>query len=127
MTKVLKTYKLNLKHQYVRSDAVVFSMDVNALYPSLNVGRTAAAVEEIILESEVEMKDNDAVELSRYVAVIACRDMITARNFEDVVMTRKQTLGRKPTVTGYEMKKVWEDEKSAWRSAVRSPTDYELK
>ena len=93
----------------MRENCEVFSMDVRALYPSLGVERTAEAVEEIFSESGVVFRNIDDTELSRYVALVCSEDAIMGRGPSEVVMTRKKSGGRKPAVTGNEMKRKWRD------------------
>ena len=112
----------------MRENCEVFSMDVRALYPSLGVERTAEAVEEIFSESGVVFKNIDDTELSRYVALVCSEDAIVGRGLSEVVMTRKKSGGRKPAVTGNEMKRRWRDlEESLWNAPSREPTQDEVK
>ena len=103
-------------------------MDVKALYPSLDVQKTAECVEEIIVDSEIKFRNVDMNELSRYVAVVCDENMIEERGLTDVVMRRRKTGGRRPLVTGNEMKKKWKDlEESIWAAPMRDANEVEVK
>ena len=122
-----KIEEFNMDEISKRMECEVFSMDVKTLYPSLDIDRTAHAVEEVILESEVRFHEIDEVELARYIAVTVNETEIQRRQMSDVVMTRKKTGGRKPCVTGTEMTKGWKDETSLWNAPVRAPSEEEVK
>ena len=112
----------------VREECEVFSMDVKALYPSLDVQKTAECVEEIIVDSEIKFRNVDMNELSRYVAVVCNENMIEERGLTDVVMRRRKTGGRRPLVTGNEMKKKWKDlEESIWAAPMSDANEFEVK
>ena len=72
-----KIEAFNREDSAMRADTEVFSMDVKALYPSLDIEKTATAVEEVILESEVKILEIEEIELARYVAAVATNEIIS--------------------------------------------------
>ena len=104
----------------------MFSMDVKALYPSLDSRSTAEAIEDIVKERTVKFININVTELSRYVAVAVDDHLVRERTLSEVVMTRKKRGGRRPSVTGTARGKEWNDE-SLWLSASRIADEDEIK
>ena len=108
-----------------RQDIVVYSMDVKALYPSLDIRRTSEAVMTVIEKSSVVFKEIDYTELSRYLAVTVEEKVIEDLGLREVTMSRRYKKGARPSVIGEEMKKHWEEDKSSWLRPSREPTEEE--
>ena len=100
-------------------------MDVKALYPNIRVDNTSEAVRVLLEESDVEYKNIDYTELARYLPLVVGEDKITEAQLDDVVMTRKTHLGRKPKVTGTEMHKEWDKDNTIWNAPTREPDNIE--
>ena len=94
---------VNREHS-VESDnkMLVGSLDVKALYPSLNIPFAAKTIGDEYVKSNVEFERDsiDVFELGLYLALTVDSDTLAADGLKDYCPTRKNTLGRKPTVTG---------------------------
>ena len=110
-----------------RSNMVIFSMDAKALYPNLQIERTAEVAFELIETSEVQFKGLDVLELSRYLAVNLTQVEVEKFGLSEVIMKRRCRGGRRPTVTGEEMKKHWKEETSLWMRPMRDPEEHEVR
>ena len=80
--------EVNSLNQQDRSDLVCFSMDAKALYPNIQVSRSASVVRELIEHSDVVIRGVDSLELARYLAVNLTDREISEANLEELVMTR---------------------------------------
>ena len=105
-----------------RQDIVVYSMDVKALYPSLDIRRTSEAVMALIEKSSVVFKEIDYTELSRFLAVSVDEKIVEDHGLQEVTMRRRYNKGARPSIFGEEMKKHWDEEKSSWLKPLREPT-----
>ena len=110
-----------------REDVVLFSMDATALFPSIEIERTADAVFEVMCEADIKYRNINVLELARYLAVVLKQEEITKYNLEDLVMRRRTNLGRKPLITGQEMNDWWKEEESLWIRPNREPSEEEMK
>ena len=81
----------------------------------------------MVRESKIKYKNIDVHELARYVAVSVDEEIIRERGLCEVVMKRKCKGGRKPRVTGAEMRKGWISEASVWTCPERVANDDEVK
>ena len=106
-----------------RQQLVVFSMDAKALYPSIMVERSSEVVFEIMSETEVSFKNIDDTELQRYAAVVLSDEILQKHDLSQFVMTRKSKHGVKPTVTGIQMTKPWNEETFSWLPAQKCLDD----
>ena len=66
---------LKIKEEEI-TDPVVFSMDVDALYPSLDIEDISDAVMTMVEETELGMEDVDVKHLATYLAVMLTKDEI---------------------------------------------------
>ena len=84
----------------VKKEGRIISMDVKALYPSMEWEEIVLAVREMIEESERTVENVDWQEVGRYLAVILSEERIKEEKLEHVIPKRKAEggRGRKPTV-----------------------------
>ena len=61
--------EFNLLPQQERKDVVIFSMDVKALYPNIQVDNTVEAVRELVQDTAVQFRSINFTELARYLPV----------------------------------------------------------
>ena len=73
------------------------------------------------------IRDSNVFELARYLAINLSEEQLNRYNLCEIVMRRKTNIGRKPMVTGYEMKSFWNEEESSWESPQRVPTEVKVK
>ena len=73
----------------VREKCVFLSMDVKALYPSMQRENIVAAVKEKIEMSELEIENVDWREIVKYIAVMVLEEIIEKEGLMDVIPKRK--------------------------------------
>ena len=88
----------NSRQPEERKDSAIISMDVKALYPSMELDEVVSSVEEMIKTSEREVEKVDYGEIGRYLAVTMTKEKIDEEGLQHVVPTRKRDTGRKITV-----------------------------
>ena len=76
----------------------VISMDVKALYPSMEWEEVITSVKELIENSQEEAKNVDYEEVGRYLAVTMDKDRIVNEGLSHVIPERKVETGRAITV-----------------------------
>ena len=77
---------------------VVASMDVSALYPSLDQRESAKIVRKEFEESGIEIEGVDWRLVALYLAVTVSREELLREGLEHLVAKRRKMKGRKPTV-----------------------------
>jgi hypothetical protein len=109
-------------------EIVIGSMDVSALYPSLDIDKAAEIIEKMIMESKLSV-DVDVTEMSTYIVSTHKQDEIDRKGLGDVCHKRRYNTNVRPGITGKAMTgsdKEKEDCKS-WVPPVRTPTVIEKK
>ena len=81
-----------------KKGCAVMSMDVKALYPSMEWKEIITAVKELVENSEEEAKNVNYEEVGKYLAVTMTRAEIEREGLDDVVPERKVETGREITV-----------------------------
>ena len=94
----------------------IISMDVKALYPSMEINEVVQAVKEMIEQSEKQIESVDWNELSRYLAVTLSKEEIEKEGLQHVLPKRKSNNNRKVSVAYLSNKKNTEN----WTTA-RTP------
>ena len=81
---------------------LVGSLDVKALYPSLNIPFAAEKISEEFIESNLEFASEsvDLYELGLYLVLTVSNEDLEAEGLKDVCPSRRNTRGRKPNITG---------------------------
>ena len=82
----------------VKRECAVISMDVKALYPSMEWKEIITSVKELIENSENEIKNVDYCEVGKYLAVTVSKEEIAKEGLTNVVPERKEETGREITV-----------------------------
>ena len=106
------------------SDIVLFSTDISAMFPSLDIPEVAKIVAEEYLESGLDI-ELDTLETSLYLSVTNKREELVARGWGDVTHTRTKSGGRAPGITTAEVCERGPRTKSLFRPPVREPTNQE--
>ena len=112
------------KEANTNSDIVIGSLDVKALFPSLEVNRSAEIVRRMIASSSVDIENVDYNELTKYIAINVDIVEIQQSGMQDLIHTRKHTKGPKPGMTAREVTDGDEqrsEQKTKWRRPVREP------
>ena len=119
----LKT--VNDRLSETREDVVIISLDVKALYPSIDVDMAADIASKMFLEKGPTVSGIDARELGLYLAVNYDKErhLLDAMGFGPYCHTRRRYIGRPPTLTGC-ANSTNEDEKlKSWRLPQRKPDE----
>ena len=103
------------------SEFVLFSTDISAMYPSLDIPEVAKIVAKEYLESGLDI-DLDTLEMSLYLSVTNKRDELVTRGWGDVTHTRTKSGGRAPGITTDEVCERGPRTKSLFKPPVREPT-----
>ena len=82
----------------VKENCAVISMDVKALYPSMEWREILTSVKELVMNSKEEVEDVDYVEVGKYLAVTMSREDIRREGLANVVPERKEETGREISV-----------------------------
>jgi hypothetical protein len=88
-----------------RTRCRIVSMDVKALYPSMDWGEIVSAVREMILESSMEIQNVHWMEVGKYLAVKMSREEIEAEGLTHVIPRRRGLRLRKITINYLQNKK----------------------
>ena len=103
---------------------VVGSMDVKALYPSLDIGFTTEVVCEEFFNSEVEVENVDYAEMGLYLKLNRSDEYIRNSKLEEVCPKRKYRNG-KPKITRNGVTVDKEKRWNIWYEPEREPNDVE--
>ena len=79
----------------VKTQCAIISMDVRALYPSMEWHEIGLAVRDMIENSEHEIENVDWVEVGKYLAVTMEEDQIIKEGLRNVIPKRKEETNRK--------------------------------
>lgn len=102
------------------------SLDVKALYPSLQVDESAAIIRQVVEETDVKIDVND-VELSLYLVSTMTQGEVDEEGWTDCCHSRLSTGSRRPGITTKEIIGNRGDCVSLWRDPTRRPDDSERK
>ena len=111
------------------NNMLIISMDVKALYPSLDVKEVSKTVAEIYRESKFEIQGVDYEEACRYLALLLSPTEIDHLGLTQVVHQRKCKKGRPPGITtaevSHRLHQPIREEDSLFKKPQRSPTKRE--
>ena len=100
--------------------AIIGSMDVKALYPSINVDFAVERCLEIIKESDTEFNNIDTDELGLFIALTSTKENPVPTAVQNLCPTREKSQG-KPTLTGTVLGKSYGSRWSGWRKCDKQP------
>ena len=89
-----------LNDSEVRGNIIVGSLDVKALYPSLDVDFTAEIVSQAFFDSDFNVEGVNGAELGLYLSLNLTENELNELDLLKYCPTRKSKLGRPPTITG---------------------------
>eukprot|EP00794_Sanderia_malayensis_P016493 gene16493-18133_t len=107
------------KHQDL-SRSIIGSMDVVALYPSIDIDFSTKKCQEMIEESDMEFRNVNVRELGLYLALTLSKEDLCEENVERFCPTRLGK-GRTPTITSSGTSKNEEKRWSGWNEARQEP------
>ena len=92
------------------NNCIIGSMDVKALYPSIDIDFAVEKCVEMILKSNVKFENIDTVELGLYLSLtMSVEDLIELNILE--YCARRKRIGKNPSITGCGIK---EKESERW-------------
>ena len=106
---------------------IVGSMDVEALYPSLDIDFTVEKVCEVLYESAVKFEGVDYKELGLYLSLVKNDDELRRMGLLDVCPKRRYRRGPRPNITGCGTKEDAEERHRPWIFPNISAISYETK
>ena len=113
--------KVNERLAETGEDAVVISLDVKALYPSMDIELTADVVYQLFLERGPTVDGVDASQVGHYLALMMKPEKLREKGLADYCHTRKTNRGRPPTITGCAMREERDKRMKPWNPPRRRP------
>ena len=108
-------------------DTIVGSLDVKALYPSLDIDLTARIVAKCYKEHAYEVINVDHNELGLYLAINLTIEELNTKGLTPFCHTRKHKRGRKPVITGCATNNDADKRYAPWNPPQSIPNDKEAK
>ena len=108
----------------IQEDTVIGSLDVKALYPSLDLDHTIETAAEEFRRSDVEIDGVDDEELGLYLSLSRSKDYLREKGISEFCPKRKSK-GPPPTITGSGVKTKKEERYKPWIRATRKPNKEE--
>ena len=102
---------------------MVGSMDVEALYPSIDVDFSVDRCGDLLLESGATFENVDYKELGLFLSLTMTEEERIDREINQYCPTKKKPKGRKPTITASGTSNKDEDRWNPWDPAEISPTN----
>ena len=112
--------ELNNSRSERKGEIVVGSLDVKALYPSLDVDHAAEIVEKMLLESDLEFDGINSKELGLYLSLTYDERDLETMNIKEYCPSRKKKNG-KPKITGKAQSNDEEKRHENWKEAEDIP------
>ena len=107
-------------------NCVIGSMDVKALYPSIEIDFAVDKCIEMIIKSESNFEKIDTEELGLYLSLTMDMEERKKLKIEDFCARRKRA-GKKPTITGCGVKEKKEERWDCWEKPEKTPENGDLK
>jgi hypothetical protein len=109
-------------------EKVIGSMDVAALYPSIDIERSMKIIEKNIIESKLDV-DVSVSDMNNHIVSTHSQSEIDEKGLSDVCSRRRSNRGTRPGITGAMMTGTDKerDECQSWDPPVREPNSIEKK
>ena len=117
----------SLNNNRLNGSIIVGSLDVKALYPSLDINATADVMVKEFMESEFDIEETDVSELGLYLALNRSRAELTKDKLADFCPTRKHRVGAPPKMTGCATKNSKTERFAPFNPPSREPDKKEKK
>ena len=112
---------INCKQPYI--SLIIGSIDVKALYPSLDVPFTIEEVCEVFHDSNIKIDDVSCEEVGLYLSLNRTNDGLKELGLEGMCPKRKTMRGRSLTITGSVVEDRKEKRFASWKNPDRMPDD----
>ena len=109
------------------SNCIIGSMDVKALYPSIDIDFAVDKCVEMIVGSEVEFKNVNVDELGLYLVLSLNEETLTREKLNEYCPKRRTKGGRHPTITGCGTEENEKIRWNSWNKREKTPDETELK
>ena len=119
----MAAFQQEVNDKEIKTEILVGSADVKALYPSLDIDHTAEIVAEEFYRSEYEAKEVDTTELSLYLALNMKPKEIEEEHIKTYCHTRKSTKGAPPKITGCALNNNSTKRYTPWNEPEQEPDD----
>ena len=90
--------RFNEEDEELKTKCRIISMDVKALYPSMEWNEIIISVRQMIEESNECIKDVDWHEIGKYLSISLSKEEIEREGLKHVIPSRRETTGRKVSV-----------------------------
>ena len=107
----------------ISENMVLGSLDVKALYPSLDIPDTVEVVCQMFEESNITFDGVDYEELGLYLALNLDSRTLEGRGLAHLCPTRKNNAGRRPTITASGNRSSKADRFEPWNRASHQPDE----
>ena len=108
------------------TNCIIGSMDVKALYPSIDIDFAVEKCVEMILQSSVSFENVNTDELGLYLSLTVDKMELEKENLMKYSATRKRR-GKNPTITGCGTKEKEEERWECWNKPTVKPAEEELR
>ena len=106
---------------------IIGSMDVEALYPSLDIDFTVEKVCEMLHDSKVTFEGINYKELGLYLSLVMNDEELRRRGVDAVCPTRRARRGPRPNITGCGMRENEEERHKPWVFPDLTPVGADMK
>ena len=100
---------------------MVGSMDVEALYPSIDIDFSVDICGDLLLESDITFEKVDYKEVGLFLSLTMTKEDRVKRNIDHFCPTKSKPKGRKPTLTASGTSNKEEDRWNPWEPASANP------
>ena len=108
------------------TNCVIGSMDVKALYPSIDIDFAVDKCVEMIIESGLKFENVNNDELGLYLSLTVDKRELEKENLSDYSAQRKR-VGKNPSITGCGVKEKENERWECWNKPTRKPEGDELR
>ena len=111
-----------------RVDLILIALDVEPLYPSVDINSAKKTIYNQVFRTKVIFKDIEHRETAEYVAATAKPWEISLWKLHNIISRKRTPRGRKPCIAGkYHMTSISDDKENPWEHPKRSPTQSEMR
>ena len=110
-----------LNDRKLQDNLKVGSLDVKALYPSLDIEHTSHVVSNMFLDSDLIVEDIDVQELGLYLSINHMEADTPDEEIREFCPKRRKKMGPRPTITGGAMNKNTEKRYETWNFPTATP------
>ena len=116
------------EHPNTLPQLVIGSMDVKALYPSLDIDHSCEIIDKLIANSQINF-ECDVLDMALHIAATNTQQQIKDLGMSDIIHTRRFKHGNRPTIISKSVSGTETERETAesWVPPIRTPTLQETK